>query len=323
MRMRAIVVRSLGGPEVLRVEEVPRPSPPGEGEVTLRIRAAGVNFADTERRRGIYGSPSLPWIPGREAAGEVVATGPGVAPGLEGARVAYFSANPSGSYAEFATVPVESLFQFERELPFEEMAALPAQGLTAHGLVRFAGLVPGRCVVVLAAAGGVGQLLVQLARQVGARVIGVVSGPAKQPVVTALGAEVVVGYERFDEAVRGLTAGRGADVVFDSVGLATQAQSIAALARYGQLIHFGDASGLPLPIDVDSLYARSLRIGAFGLDIDADPEGAAAARLELTAALVRGELRMAVTKRLPLAEAAAAHRALEDRITTGKIVLIL
>lgn len=320
--MRAIVARSIGGPEVLRLADIPAPGPPGHGEVLVEIRAAGVNFADTERRRGVYSPPPLPWIPGREAAGVVVAVGSGVDPALAGARVSYFTPRASGSYAERATVPAGALFRFGTELPFDVMAALPSQGLTAHGVLRLAAMRPGQTALILAAAGGVGQILVQLAIRAGARVLGVVSTPAKRDVAAALGAEVIVGYEGFDEAARSLTGGRGVDVVFDSVGLATQAASFAALARYGQLIFYGDASGLPSPVDVDALYGRSLRVGAFGLDIDLDADGADLARRDLVTALDRGELRLSVSRSFPLAEAAAAHTAIESRTTTGKIVLV-
>jgi NADPH2:quinone reductase len=214
------------------------------------------------------------------------------------------------------------LFRFETELPFDVMAALPAQGLTAHGVLHLAAMRPGQTALVLAAAGGVGRILVQLARRAGARVLGVVSTLEKRASVATLGAEVITGYEGFDQAARSLTAGRGVDVVFDSVGRATQVASFAALARYGQLICYGDASGLPPPIDVDSLYSRSLRVGAFGLDIDRDVEGTNLARRDLVTALCRGELRIYVSRSFPLAEAAAAHIEIEGRKTTGKIVLV-
>jgi NADPH2:quinone reductase len=319
--MRAIVMDSIGGPEVLRLTDVPDPGPPAAGEVLVRIAAIGVNFADTERRRAVYAVPPLPSIPGREAAGVVVAAGPGVDPALVGARVAYFSPRASGSYAELATAPAAALFRFTAALPFETMAALPEQGLTAHGLVDMAAMAPGQTALILAAAGGVGQILVQLARRVGVRVIGVVSSPAKRDAVAALGAEVIAGYDGFAEAARSLTGGRGADIVFDSVGRATQAASMAALAPRGQLLFFGDASGAPEPVAVDSLYGRSLRIGAFSLDID-DAAAIDRARGELAAALCRGELRISVSRTFPLAQAAAAHAAMESRMTTGKLVLL-
>jgi NADPH2:quinone reductase len=320
--MRAIVVRSLGGPEVLQLADIAAPGPPGPGEVLVKIEAAGVNFADSERRRGVYSAPHLPWIPGREAAGVVVATGPGVDARLVGARVAYFSPRASGSYAEMATVPADALFQFETNLPFDVMAALPSQGLTAHGVLRHAAMRAGQTALVLAAAGGVGQILVQLALRAGARVLGIVSTPEKRAAVEALGAEVITGYEDFNAAVHSLTEERGVDVVFDSVGRATQAASFASLAPCGKLIYYGDASGLPAPIDVDSLYSRSLSVAAFGLDIDRDVEGAELARRDLTAAVCSGQLRLSVSKSFPLAEAASAHAEIESRRTTGKLVLV-
>jgi NADPH2:quinone reductase len=320
--MRAIVARAIGGPEVLRLEEVAPAGPPGHGEVLVEIAAVGVNFADTERRRGVYGAPPLPWIPGREAAGVVVAGGPGVDGDLVGARVAFYSNRSSGTYAERATAPASALFRFEDESPFELMAALPSQGLTAHGLLRFAGARPGQNALILAAAGGVGQILIQLALRAGVRVLGAVSSAEKARVVAALGAEAIVGYANLANEARCRTAGRGVDLVFDSLGRATQAEGLAALARYGQLIFFGDASGKPEPVDVDALYGWSLRVGAFGLDIERDAEGVDAARRDLMDALRRGELRISPPRTYPLAEAAAAHAAIESRGTTGKIVLL-
>ena len=320
--MRAIVMKSIGGPEVLELAEVPEPGPPPPHHVVVDIAAIGVNFADTERRRGIYAAPALPWTPGREAAGVVAAVGPDVDASLLGARVAYFAPGASGSYAEKATVPAGALFGFDAELPFEVMAALPQQGLTAHGVLSLAALHPGQSAIVLAAAGGVGQILVQLALRAGVRVIGVVSTPAKAQAVAALGAEVLTGYGGLAEAARALTAGRGVDAVFDAVGRATQTESLAALARRGQLVYYGDASGLPAPIDVDSLYGRCLRVGAFGLDIDEDPDASQAARRELASALCDGHLRLSVSRSFPLADAAAAHIEIEGRRTTGKIILL-
>jgi len=319
--MRAIVARAVGGPEVLQLEEVAEPTP-GPDEVLVAIEAIGVNFADTERRRGVYAKPALPWIPGREAAGVIAAVSDGVDASLVGERVAYFSPRASGSYAERATVPASALFRFDRELAFDVMAALPLQGLTAAGVAELASLRPGQTVLVLAAAGGVGQILVQLALRAGARVIAVVSTAAKREAIADIGAEIVVGYDGFDEAARSLTNGRGVDVVFDSIGRSTQTSSMAALAVYGQLVYYGDASGMPAPIDVDALYGRSLRVGAFGLDMERDVDAIAFTSRALAAALCRGELRVMVSKTFPLADAAAAHVEIEARRTIGKIVIV-
>lgn len=319
--MRAIVVKSLGGPEVLKLADVAEPARPLAHEVLVRIAAVGVNFSETERRRGVYRSPRLPWIPGHEAAGEVVGIGADVDPAWRGARVAFVDPRSSGAYAELATTPAATLFRFPHDVPFAAMAALPQQGLTAHGVLRLAAMRPGQTALVLAAAGGVGQILVQLLRRAGARVIGVVSAPEKRAAVADLGAEVIVGYAGFDQSARGLTSGRGVDVVFDSVGQATETASLAVLAHYGQLVYYGDASGIPSPIDVDGLYTRSLRVGAFGLDQEADSAGMEDARRDLLGALTSGELQLSVSKTFPLAEAAAAHSEIESRRTTGKIVL--
>jgi NADPH:quinone reductase len=319
--MRAIVVARIGGPEVLVVEDVPVPEP-GPGEVRVRIRAIGVNFADTERRRAVYGPPPLPYIPGHEAAGEIDALGDGVDAALDGARVAYWTTRSTGSYAPYAVVAARDLFHFPRELPFAQMAALPQQGLTAWGVVhRSAAVRAGQTVLVHAAAGGVGQILVQLARRRGARVLGTASSDAKLAAVRALGAEALPYGDDLAARVRALTGGRGVDVVLDSVGLATQAASMAVLAPLGLLVFYGDASGAPAPIAIDDLYGRSLRVGAYGLDLDVDPAGWDEARRQLAAAVCDGELTLTVAPPIALSDAAEAHRALEARATIGKLIL--
>jgi len=322
--MRAIVVQKLGPPEVLELREVPVPEP-GPGQVLVRLHAVGVNFSDTERRRGVYAGLELPWIPGTEGAGRIEAVGPDVAPALLDRRVAFWAMPPavSGTYAEHAVAPVSSLFLLGPETPFDLGAALPQQGLTAYGLAFFASAVhPGDAVLVHAAAGGVGQILVQLLRRQGARVFGTVSTPEKAAAVAALGAEPLLYGEDLPERVSAALGGRGVDRVYDSVGKATQEQSLAMLAPYGELIFFGDASGRPAPVDPDWLYGRSLKIGAFGLNVDRDPEVWAVARRQLLEWLEAGELKLAVSRRLPLAEAAEAHRLLEGRSTLGKVVLL-
>jgi NADPH2:quinone reductase len=322
--MRAIVVQRLGPPEVLELSEAPVPEP-GPGQVLVRVHAAGVNFSDTERRRGIYAGLALPWIPGTEGAGRVVAVGLGVEPALLDRRVAFWAMPPavSGTYAEYAVAPESSLFLLGPDTPFDLGAAFPQQGLTAYGLVFFATVIhPGATILVHAAAGGVGQILVQLARRQGARVFGTVSSPEKAAAVAGLGAEPLLYGEDLPERVMAVTGGRGVDRVFDSVGKATQAQSLAVLAPHGELIFFGDASGPPAPIDPDHLYGRSLKMGAFGLNVDRDPEAWAAARRHLLEWIEAGELAISISRRFPLEEAAEAHRLLEGRASTGKVVLM-
>jgi NADPH:quinone reductase len=319
--MRAIVVRELGSPEVLRVEEVPEPVA-GPGEVLVALVAIGVNFAETERRRGLYDRPSLPWIPGKEGAGTVVALGEGVAPSWLGARVAFWTPRASGTYAERATAPVTELFVLPPEVSFEAGAALPLQGLTAWGLAHQATRPrAGQSALVHAAAGGVGSILVQLLRQLGLRVFGSASSPAKRLRLAGLGAEPLASDGDWVTALLDATDGRGVDWVFDSVGRATQQGSLAVLARQGHLVCFGEASGPPAPIGVEALYARDLGVSAFGLAVEDDPAFWQQARRELLCRLSDGTLRLEPDATLALGDAAEAHRRLEGRATAGKLVL--
>ena len=281
-----------------------------------------MNFADTERRRGIYATPRLPWTPGHEGAGIVDELGEGVSPGLLGARVGFWSRGSTGTYSTHATVPAEHLFRFATEVPFAQMAALPLQGLTAYGVVHLAASVKkGQYVLVHAAAGGVGRIAVQLALRAGARVIGTGSSEAKLAEIGALGATPLAYGEDQVRHVRALTRGRGVEVVLDSVGLDTQAASLASLAPFGTLIFYGEASGAPLPVVIDDLYGRSLRVGAFGLDLDAAPEAYEQARRTLAEGVSEGWLKLAIAGTYGLSQAADAHRALESRGTIGKVVL--
>lgn len=321
--MRAIVASELGGPEVLRLAEVPRPAP-GPGQVLVRVRNAGVNFSDTERRRGVYRRPELPWIPGGEGAGVVEEAGAGVDPGWIGERVAFWAMPPAvyGAYAELVTAPVESLFRLGPRLEFEQGAALPLQGLTAYGVVHLAARVEaGQTVLIHAAGGGVGLLAVQLARQAGAQVLGTVSSERKAEAVRAMGGEPLSYGDDLLQRVLQATGGRGVDVVLDSVGRATQEVSLAVLAPFGQLVIYGDASGPPQPIDPGRLYERSLKVGAFSLDVDGRPELWRKVRQELLRWVEEGSLRLTISAVLPLAAAAEAHRLLESRQAVGKIVL--
>jgi NADPH2:quinone reductase len=320
--VRAIQVTRFGPPEVLTLTTLPDPMP-APGEVRVRVHAIGVNFSDTERRRAVFDPPALPWVPGREAAGVVDLVGEGVDPALAGARVAYYSRRRGGAYAELATVAVDELLHFPDSVPFATMAAVPVQGLTAWGLVHFAANVrPGDVVLVHAAAGGVGQLAVQLARRAGARVLGTVSSDQKASVVRRLGAEPLRYGDDLADRVRAATGGHGADVVLDSVGLATHGVSLAAVATYGQVVFFGDASGPVPPIDVEELYRRSTRVGAFNLAFDDAPARWVEARRALVELVASSALSVNVSRALPLAAAAQAHQALESRASSGKLVLL-
>jgi len=321
--MRAIVMRRTGGPDVLVLEEVPAPRPRA-GEALVELHARGVNYADTEWRRAKYRETPLPWILGSEGAGVVVEVGDGVDTAWRGRRVAFYAAPPavSGTYADLATCPATALMPLPDALDFVTAAAIPAQGLTAYLLVhRAARIRADHTVLVHAAAGGVGLLAVQLARRLGARVLGTVSSDEKAEAVREAGGEPLRYGGDLADRVLALTGGRGVDVVLDSVGAPTQAASMAALAPFGELVHFGDAGGLPAPVDPEDLYARSLKVGAFGLDVRHDPAEVARACRDLVEWAGDGSLRFRISRTLPLAEAAEAHRLIESRATIGKIVL--
>jgi NADPH:quinone reductase len=318
--MQAIVVQSLGDPDVLTLRTHPVPKP-GPAEVLVRLEAIGINFSDTEQRRGIYDPPALPWIPGNEAAGVVESLGDGVGQEWLGRRVAFWAPRTSGTYAEYTAAPVSALFTLLDGIAMPVAAALPVQGLTAYGLAYFAtALAPGQTALVHAAAGGVGTLLVQLLLQRGVRVFGTASSESKRELIRELGAIALPYGSQSLAAIRKHT-GRGVDAVFDSVGRATQADSLAALALYGQLVFFGEASGSPAPIHPDELYPRNLRVSSFWLAAD-PPERWNGARRELQELVLAGGLRVTVGQAFPLADAAEAHRRLEQRQTHGKLILL-
>ncbi|RKG87133.1 quinone oxidoreductase family protein [Corallococcus terminator] len=320
--MKAIRYHQVGGPEVLRWEDVPEPTP-GPGEVLLRVHAAGVNFADTERRRGLYDAQApLPRILGSEAAGVVSAVGPGVDAKWVGRRVVALTKE---SYAELARASVDELLELPPEVSFAQAAALLVQGLTAYHVVHTVGRVEaGQTVLVHAAAGGVGLLAVQLVKAAGARVIGTVSGEAKAKLARDVGADDIVRYDQEDVAARvlSLTQGRGVERVLDSVGASTWQASVDALAPFGQLVSYGNASGPPPHVEVESLYAKSLTVSAYWLRTPTPPEVQRRAREALLAEVVAKRLRVVVGLSLPLAQAEEAHRKLEGRDTVGKVVLL-
>jgi NADPH:quinone reductase len=319
--MQAIVVHALGDPDVLTLGEHPIPEP-GRGQVLVRLEAVGVNFSDTERRRGIYDPPALPWIPGNEAAGVVEAVGDGVDREWLNRRVAFWAPRTSGTYAEYTVAPANALFALLDGIDMPVAAALPVQGLTAYGLAHFAtALAPGQTALVHAAAGGVGVLLVQLLLQRGVRVFGTASSESKRELVRALGATPLPYGPESVTLARAHTDGRGLDAAFDSVGRTTQAESLAALGLYGQLVFFGEAGGSPTPIHPDELYPRNLRVSSFWLAAD-PPERWASARRELQELVLAGRLRVTVGQSFALAEAAEAHRRLEQRQSHGKLILL-
>ncbi|HZI10934.1 MAG TPA: quinone oxidoreductase [Myxococcus sp.] len=319
--MKAIRYHEVGGPEVLRLEDVPEPVP-GPGEVRIQVRAAGVNFADTERRRGLYDAQvPLPRILGSEAAGVVESVGPGVDRKWLGRRVVALARS---SYAQLTTAPERELLELPDTVSFEEAAGLLVQGLTAWHLVHTMGrLSAGQSVLIHAAAGGVGLLAVQLAKAVDARVIGTVSSEAKAKLARELGADEVILYGREDVAgrVKALTGDRGVELVLDSVGASTWQASLDALAPFGHLVSYGNASGNPPPLDVGALYAKSAKVSAYWLHTPHPPELQRQARAALGAQLAAGRLQVKLGLVVDLSEAAEAHLQLETRGTVGKVVL--
>lgn len=320
--MKAIRIARTGGPEVLVVEDVETPAP-GRGEVRVRVHYSGVNFIDTYQRTGLY-PVSLPFTPGSEAAGEVDAAGADVTDFRPGDRVAY--ASEPGTYAEFSIVRASRLVAVPAEVALETAAAVMLQGMTAHYLAcdTFP-LAPEHCALVHAAAGGVGLLLVQVARLRGARVIGTTSTRQKAELARAAGADEVVLYteESFVERARAATGGRGVDVVYDSVGATTFHDSLRALRPRGMLVSFGQSSGAVPPIEplllsrLGSLFLTRPMLAHYTAE---RPELLRRAG-DVLGWVRDGRLDVRIDRVLPLADAAAAHRLLESRATSGKLLL--
>ena len=322
--MRAIRIHETGGPEVLKIDEVDLP-PPGKGEVRIRHHAVGVNFIDTYHRTGFYPMP-LPLIPGGEGAGEVVELGPGVKNFKPGDRIAY--AGPPGGYAEERNIPASFLVKLPRGIAYDTAAAMMLKGLTAQYLLRQTYRVKeGDWILVHAAAGGVGQILCQWGRALGAKVIGTVGSPEKAKIAKKAGAQHAILYreEDFAKRVGEITKGQKCAVVYDGVGRATFPASLDCLRPFGLFASFGSASGGVEAFDLGllgrkgSLYATRPTLFTFMAD---------RARLEKMArdlfrVVGNGEVTIRIGRTWPLAEAAEAHRALEARETTGSVVLTL
>jgi NADPH2:quinone reductase len=321
--MKAIRVATFGGPEVLRLEEVPDPAP-GPGEIAVRVEAAGVNFIDVYHRTGLYPNP-LPFVPGQEGSGGVSAVGPDVAGLRIGDRVAWTGV--LGSYAETVLLPAARAVRVPEGIELRTAAAVMLQGLTAHYLCTSTyPLKAGDSCLVHAAAGGVGLLLVQMARGRGARVFGTVSTEEKAALAREAGVEEAILYTRVDflEAVRRLTEGAGVDVVYDSVGKTTWEKSLDALKPRGMMVFYGQSSGPVPPIDLLALSRR----GSLFLTRPilphyiADRESLEARARDVFGDVAAGRLKVRVGATWPLAEAGEAHRALEGRKTTGKVLLL-
>jgi NADPH2:quinone reductase len=317
----AIVARQAGGPEVLTYEEIEQPVP-GPNQLLVKVGAAGVNFIDTYKRSGTYKVP-FPFTPGSEAAGTVEAVGDGVTGFVPGDRVA--TAEGINCYADYALVDEAAALPVPHGLDDLTAAALPLQGITAHYLMNSTFKVePGHTVLLHAGAGGVGLLLIQLLKARGAEVITTVSTDAKEQLAREAGADHVLRYEGFAARVRDLTSGTGADVVYDGVGKDTFDGSLAALRVRGMLVLFGAASGPVPPVDPQrlnaggSLFLTRPTMGHYLRD-------AAERRWrssEVFAAAANGSLKVRIGARYPLVQAAQAHRDLEGRRTTGKVILV-
>lgn len=321
--MRAIRVHEHGGPEAMRLEELPTPKP-GAGQALVKLGAIGVNFIDVYQRSGLY-KGALPIPLGLEGSGVVEAVGPEVSEVKVGDRVAYTGV--PGAYAEYALVPSARLVTLPAGLGAKDGAAAMLQGMTAHYLVHATyPLKAGETCLIHAAAGGVGLLLCQMARQIGARVLGTVSTEAKARLAKEAGADEVILYTRedFEAEVKRLTDGRGVQVVYDSVGKTTFEKGLNCLAPRGYMVFFGQSSGPAPAIDPNILNAKgSLFLTRPSLfHYIATREELLRRAGEVLGWIAAGKLKLRVEKTFPLAEAAEAHRQLEGRKTTGKVILI-
>ncbi len=321
--MRAVRVHEHGGPEAMRLEELPTPKP-GAGQALVKLEAVGVNFIDVYQRSGLY-KGALPIPLGLEGSGVVEAVGPEVSEVKVGDRVAYTGV--PGAYAEYALVPSARLVTLPAGLTAKDGAAAMLQGMTAHYLVHATyPLTAGETCLIHAAAGGVGLLLCQMARQIGARVIGTVSTEAKARLAKEAGADEVILYTQqdFEAEVKRLTDGRGVQVVYDSVGKTTFEKSLNCLAPRGYMVLFGQSSGPTPALDPNILSAKgSLFLTRPSLfHYIATREDLLRRAGEVLGWIAAGTLKLRVEKTFPLAEAAEAHRQLEGRKTTGKVLLI-
>jgi NADPH2:quinone reductase len=322
--MRAIQVHSPGGPEKLQIVDIPVPSP-GTGQILVKIAYSGVNYIDTYFRTGLYKS-ELPIAIGMEASGVVEAVGPDVRGFAAGQRVVYCMAR--GSYAEYAVVPAWQVVQVPGGVGFDIAAASLLQGMTAHYLTHSTfSLKAGDTALVHAAAGGTGLLVVQMARMLGARVIGTVSTEAKAAIAREAGANEVILYNSQDFAAEAkrLTDGRGVDVVYDSVGAATFLKSLDSLRPRGTLVSFGNASG-PVPAIEPLLLGQkgSLFLTRPNLfQYAATPEELQWRAGEVLNWIAAGRLKINIHRTYSLAEASQAHVELESRATSGKLLLKL
>lgn len=325
--MKAIQIQQFGGPEVMALVDIPVPAP-GPGEVLVEMAYAGVNFTDIYRRSGVYAnSPtyrtSLPYVLGIEGSGVVAKVGADVADWSIGDRVAY--TRSQASYAEFTVVPAHRLVRVPDPLALDTASAVISQGMAAHYLSHEFGLKAGDVCLVHAGAGGVGRLLIQLAKMRGARVIATVGSPDKAAIARACGADEVILYREVDfkEAARAYTQDRGVDIVFDSVGKDTIRGSLYSLRRHGLCVLFGQSSGEVSSFDtLDLAEAGSVFLTRpHAQHYVSTPEDYARRANDVFRWVGEGRLKVAIHRVYPLAQAAEAHRALAARSTSGKLLL--
>lgn len=319
--MHAIRISKTGGPEVLEYVQADQPKP-GPGQVLVRVEAIGVNFIDVYHRIGLYPLP-LPFTPGSEAAGVIESTGDDVTEFKTGDRVAY--AMVRGAYADFTIVPADKLLPIPKSIETRTAAAAMLQGMTAHYLVNSTyNLQKGHTALVHAAAGGAGGLLVQMAKQRGARVFGTAS-TKKLDIVRELGADAVIDYTNsdFEAEVMKLTSGAGVNVVYDSVGKTTFDKSLNSVALRGMVALFGQSSGSVPPVDPSRLAVKGafLTRPSLGHYTTTREELTWRAR-ELFESIASGALKIRIDSEIPLRDARKAHELLESRKTTGKVLLI-
>ncbi len=321
--MKAIRLYELGGPEVLKFEDVPMPEP-GPGQARIKIEAIGVNFIDVYFRTGLY-KAQLPSLIGREAAGVVDAVGPDVTYVHVGERVAYY-ADHNGSYAEYSTVPDWKLVPIPREISFDQAAATMVQGITAQYLATSTfPIQPGDVALVHAAGGGTGQMLVQIVKLRGGRVIGTASTAEKAQVARERGADDMIVYteQDFEAEVRRFTGGRGVDVVYDSVGKETFDKSLNSLRPRGYMVLYGQSSGAVPPVDPQTLNAKGslfLTRPFLGHYLATREELLRRAN-DVFEWIAEGKLKVTIARTFPLAEAAQAQIFLQSRQAKGKVLL--
>jgi NADPH2:quinone reductase len=322
--MRSIQLTAFGGPEVLTLVDAPKPVP-RTGEALVRVAAAGVNYTDISQRSGKRAGLVPPLIVGVEGSGTVEALGAGVTEVAVGDRV-MFAMEP-GAYAEYVSVKSSALVHVPADVDLVLAAAIPLQGFTAHYLLHeFRAIGPGSTVLVHAVAGGVGLLLTQYARHLGAHVIGTTSTAEKAAKAKALGANDVIIYTQtnFADEVDKITAGKGVDLILDSVGKTTFPGDMKAASTRGNIVIYGGSSGPADPIGPNSLSAKGLTISGAGLGqyIGARPDLLRRAD-DVLAGIKAGWLKITIDRKLPLEQAAEAHRLLESRATSGKLLLTL